>query len=84
MMCIGELQSRGMGGMAMILENIQEKEEKLQLVSVWCVRMSWYCNSSSGPQTLLTEERDLYLSHLTLVPLHTLLLGDILFMGSEN
>lgn len=35
MACIGELRRRGMGGVATILENIQEKEkEKLQLVRV--------------------------------------------------
>ena len=45
MMCIGEFRRRGMGGVATILENIQEKEkEKLQLVSMSC-----HCNSSSGP-----------------------------------
>ena len=36
--CIGELRGRGLGGVAAILENIQEQEkEKLQLVSLRCV-----------------------------------------------
>ena len=41
MMCIGEFRRRGMGGVATILENIQEKEkEKLQLVSMhMCVHV---------------------------------------------
>ena len=48
MACIGELRRRGMGGVATILENIQEKEkEKLQLVSVW---MLCHCSSQCGPR----------------------------------
>ena len=48
MACIGELQRRGMGCVATILENIQEKEkEKLQLVRV-C--MSCHCSSLCGPR----------------------------------
>ena len=48
MACIGELRRRGMGCVATILENIQEKEkEKLQLVSMW---MLCHCSSQCGPR----------------------------------